>query len=342
MSNIKRIPLSEKSKIIQFLNENWGSEHPLVNNETFFNYYYLDNDMTNFYAYYEEDKIIAICGYIKSSKEENSDIWISIWCAKKGKNGIGLELMGSMKDLTGANVISCNNIRENTMPFYTFLGYHPDRLNQYYILNDSFQNFKIANIKTHPAPFINKDNSISLKLFSNIDLIKANFINNTDIFPKKDFWYIENRYFKNPYYNYLVYGIYKDSVCVALAVFRLNESEEGFVLRLVDYIGNKADFSLLNGHIQPLLKEFNAEYCDLYSFGVDALSAGFILREVNDENIIPNYLNPLLEKNIDYFFFTSNPENFTMFRADGDQDRKNLVWLILHLDIERTIIKWKF
>ncbi len=324
MSNIKRVPLAKKNEIIAFLNENWGSNHPLVNNEVFFNYYYLDGDMTNFYAYYEEDNIIAICGYIKSSKEKNSDIWISIWCAKKGKNGIGLELMGAMKDLTGANVVSCNNIRENTMNFYTFLGYHPDRLHQYYILNTDFENYKIADIKLAPSPISNKKNNTFLKPLNDINIIKSNFKNDVDAFPKKDYSYIEHRYFKNPYYNYLVYGIYKNDICVSLVVFRLNKSDEGFVLRLVDYIGNKADFSLLNGHIFPLLKEFNAEYCDLYSFGVDALSAGFSLRNIDDENIIPNYLNPLLKKNIDYFFFTSNPDNFTMFRADGDQDRINL------------------
>ncbi len=323
MNNIKRILLSEKNSIIEFLNENWGSKHPLVNNETFFNYYYVDKDMTNFYGYYQEGKIIAICGYIKCSESENSDIWISIWCAKKGKNGIGLELMGAMQNLTGASVISCNNIRENTMPFYTFLGYHPDRLNQYYILNNDIK-YKIANIKNIPNPLLNIQNNVALKLFNDTTQVKNNFINKTDIFPKKDFHYIENRYFKNPYYNYLVYGIYQDNICKALVVFRLNESDEGFVLRLVDYIGNKADFSLLNGQITPLLKQFHAEYCDCYSFGVDTISAGFTLREKDDENIIPNYLNPLLEKNIDYFFFTSNPENFTMFRADGDQDRKNL------------------
>ncbi len=323
MSNIKRISLSNKHSIIEFLNENWGSEHPLVNNETFFNYYYVDNDMTNFYGYYNEGEIIAICGYIKCSKAENSDIWISIWCAKKGKNGIGLELMGAMQNLTGASVISCNNIRENTMPFYTFLGYHPDRLNQYYILNNEIET-KIATIKTPPSPTIDIKNNVNLKLFTGINLIKDNFNNKTDIFPKKDFHYIENRYFKNPYYDYLVYGIYQDNICKALVVFRLNESDEGYVLRLVDYIGNKDNFSLLNGQITPLLKKFNAEYCDCYSFGVDTISAGFTLREKDDENIIPNYLNPLLEKNIDYFFFTSNPKNFTMFRADGDQDRKNL------------------
>ena len=31
-NNIRRVPLAEKELIVDFLNENWGSKHPLVNN----------------------------------------------------------------------------------------------------------------------------------------------------------------------------------------------------------------------------------------------------------------------------------------------------------------------
>ena len=49
-----------------------------------------------------------------------------------------------------------------------------------------------------------------------------------------------------------------------------------------------------------------------------------MLRTADDTNIIPNYLNPLLQENIDYCFFTSSTDKFMMFKADGDQDRMNL------------------
>ena len=94
-NNIRRIPLAEKQLVLDFLNEHWGSKHPLVNHEVLFNYYFLDGEMTNFYVSEDNDGVCAICGYIKCSNEENPDIWISIWCAKKGKNGQGLALMGA-------------------------------------------------------------------------------------------------------------------------------------------------------------------------------------------------------------------------------------------------------
>ena len=100
-------------------------------------------------------------------------------------------------------------------------------------------------------------------------------------------------------------------------------AQERVSLVLVDYIGHKEDFHLLNGFVDQLMEKYDCEYCDMYSWGVNGEDAGFVLR-VADENIIPNYLNTLLQKNIDYFFFTTEAENFMMFKADGDQDRKNL------------------
>lgn len=323
MSNqtIRRIPLCEKDKIVSFLNENWGSKHPLVNNDTLFNYYYTDGEYTNFYCCEDDGETASICGYIKSSQKQNSDIWISIWCAKKGKNGLGLALMGKMKELTGASVISCNNIRKNTMAFYTFLGYYPDKLNHYYRLRD-LKEYSIPVIKNKDIPQCNTAQS-ALKEFISIQQVKDNFDNFISK-PVKDYWYIEKRYFNYPHYKYNVYGVYKDEKCVALVVFRVNTNIEGSVLRLVDYIGKSEDFALLCGHIDPLLEKYNCQYCDMYSFGVLGESAGFKKRDEADENIIPNYLNPLLQENIDYYFFTSDTKDFLMFKADGDQDRMNI------------------
>ena len=324
MSNdiIKRVPLCEKEIIIDFLNEHWGTRHPLVNNEDLFRYYYVDGDMTNFYYLEDNGEIAAVCGYIKCSEDADSDIWISIWCAKKGKNGLGLALMGKMQELTGARVMSCNNIRKNTMAFYTFLGYHPDKMDHYYRLRD-LNEYKMAVVNNKNIPECSVP-STKLVRFENIEAVKEHFSNFKNSSPKKDYWYVDKRYFKYPHYKYNVYGVFKNGVCDSLVVFRVNESEEGYVLRLVDFIGKPENIADLNGHIDVLMEQFDCEFCDMYCFGVDGSKAGFVLRDENDTNIIPNYLNTLLQQNIDYYFFTSNTENFVMFKADGDQDRKNL------------------
>lgn len=321
-NEIKRLPLCEKERLVEFMNTNWGSIHPLINNNRLFEYYYVDGDWTNFYYIEDDGEIAAVCGYIKCSNSPNSDIWVSVWCAKKGKNGIGLSLMGKMQQLTGANIISCNNIRKKTMSFYTFLGYHPDSLNHYYRLNN-LSEYKIAVVNEKNIPYCTECCS-ELKEFFTINEVETNFSNFDACRPRKDLWYINRRYFNYPYYNYKVFGIFSGENCRSLVIFRINEGIEGNVLRLVDYIGNPSDFHMISGHIDKLMQQYNCEFCDCYCYGVDAACAGFTLRTPQDKNIIPNYLNPLAVENTDYYFFTSNTENFMMFKADGDQDRKNI------------------
>ncbi|MEG3030239.1 MAG: hypothetical protein RR827_07560 [Oscillospiraceae bacterium] len=320
---IKRAALWEKPKIVSFLNENWGDNHRLVNNETFFNYYYLDGENINFYYLEEEGKIAAICGYIKCSQSPHSDIWVSIWCAKKGKNGLGLALMGAMQSLTGANVMACNNIRENTLPFYNFLGYYPGKMQHYYRLND-LEKYNIAVVNNKNILPCTKADGVVLKEFRSIAELQQAFPLDSVCAPHKDYWYLNKRYFNNPYLSYIVLGLYQNNACVSLVVFRVNKGEEGNVLRLVDYVGAPHNFELLNGWVDVLLQQLCCEYCDMYSVGVNGGSAGFSLLCDGDTNILPNYLNPILQENIDYFYFTTHQQDFMMFKADGDQDRKNI------------------
>ena len=53
-------------------------------------------------------------------------------------------------------------------------------------------------------------------------------------------------------------------------------------------------------------------------------AAGFCERREGDANILPNYLQPPLFENTEYYYFTSDPGRFVLFKADGDQDRPNL------------------
>lgn len=54
------------------------------------------------------------------------------------------------------------------------------------------------------------------------------------------------------------------------------------------------------------------------------MAAGFTERVEGDGCIIPNYLTPPVHENTEYYYFTNKPENFVLFKADGDQDRPNL------------------
>ena len=99
------------------------------------------------------------------------------------------------------------------------------------------------------------------------------------------------------------------------------------VVRLVDFIGEDTVLPRLGGAIDAIVRRAGAEYIDCYNAGIPAAvwqAAGFTERVEGDGCIIPNYLTPPLRENTEYYYFTNKPENFVLFKADGDQDRPNL------------------
>ncbi len=332
--------MEDKPQIVKFMDENWGSKHPLIHCDDFFNHYYMpdfhqsqesNKNAIQFAIACEDEKIIALAGYIFTSKTPPIDIWVSIWCAVKGKNGIGLELMDKLPSLTNCRVMACNNIRPKTMPFYTFLGYTAERLPHYYRLADCAE-YKIARITQ--KNILPAFGNLELELVNDTVTLQQKYIENIEQKPHKDTWYITRRYFNYPYKKYEVYGVKSQKNAydgcekyIALLITYTAHVGNTNVLRIVDFIGESAVLSELGSAIDNLISAQKAEYADCYCYGISEeifTKAGFCARTSADENIIPNYLDPPLFENTDYYFFTSDCENFTMFKADGDQDRPNI------------------
>ena len=79
--------------------------------------------------------------------------------------------------------------------------------------------------------------------------------------------------------------------------------------------------------LDALLQRSGAEYLDCYNAGIPPQvwqAAGLRERLPGDGTVIPNYLTPPLRENTEYCYFANRPEQFVLFKADGDQDRPNL------------------
>ena len=148
--------------------------------------------------------------------------------------------------------------------------------------------------------------------------------------PRKDVWYMRRRYFHYPHFQYDVWAACENNKLLAYVVTRTVSAKEtgcAAVVRLVDFIGEDSVLPRLGAALDAILNHEGAEYMDCYNAGIPAdiwLAAGFTERVEGDGCIIPNYLTPPLHENTEYYYFTNKPENFVMFKADGDQDRPNL------------------
>lgn len=318
--------LQDKSAIVDFMNTHWGSRHPLINLPDFFCYYYqdgeTDREALNFaLCLHDSGEIAALCGFLPSS-EERDQLWVSIWCADKKAKGSGLELMNQIPKLTRAKLLSCNNIRPNTIPFYEFLGYTGAKMRHWYRLGTvPCRLAKPASLTRLPVL-----GDGVLRRFSTEAEMEAAFCPPEYAKPYKDNWYLARRFFHYPRQEYLIYGGMLDGVCRMLFCLRKVEVNGAVVLRLCDVIGRPALLPHFGEALDRLIEESHAEYLDCYCYGLpeETLSAaGFTERTELEGSVIPHYLTPPLIENVDFYLFTSDPEGFVMFRADGDQDRPN-------------------
>ena len=55
--------------------------------------------MPQFAVAEEDGRYVSAAGYILANTRRKPDIWVSVWVAAKGHNGVGLELMNALPGL---------------------------------------------------------------------------------------------------------------------------------------------------------------------------------------------------------------------------------------------------
>ncbi len=320
----------EADRVVGFVNKNFDRALPLVNIPEYFDYYYRFDGALHFALAEQGGEILAAAGYIPSNRSAEPDVWVSVLVAAAGHNGVGLSLMDALPALTGARVVSCNNIRPKTMPLYRFLGWYAGRLPHFYRLGGrgGHRLARVADPVILPA-----GGDLALREVKSAAQLRELGLPPSSRTPRKDLWYLERRYFGFPGFRYDVYAAGDGGAPAAYLVARtvdtdpLHPESNVRVLRIVDFVGEDEVLPSIGGAIDRLLHQSRAEYADCYCFGIGAetfAAAGFCERREGDGSVIPNYLTPPLRENTEYYFFTNRPDGFVMFKADGDQDRPNL------------------
>ena len=314
----------EAEKVVAFVNDHFDWKLPLVNRAEYFDFYYRSGEQLQFALAEEDGRLVAVAGYIRAANAPGADVWVSVWVAAKGHNGVGLELMAALPRLTGAGVVACNNIRPRTMAFYRFLGWHAGRVGHFYRLA-GLSEYRLARV-TDPT-VLPAGGDLALEPVESPEALAALGMPASPHTPRKDVWYMRRRYFAFPHLAYSVYAAKAGGRLLAYLVCRVVDSGQGKALRIVDFVGDVSLLPRLGGAIDRLLKASGAEYAECYCAGVEPAvlaAAGFSERKEGDGNILPNYLQPPLFENTEYYYFTSDPARFVLFKADGDQDRPNL------------------
>ena len=327
---VSRLEQKDLEEFKKFCLEAWGAPHALIHDETSFEYYYRAADGSLNFALARDDsgEILSVCGYILSNSTGNPDAWISFLVSKKGAPfGLAYRLFDFIIETTRCRTIGCNNIREKTRGLYEFRGWSVETLSHYYRLNPALNEYTLCKLATIDIPSVEHSAIEAKRITDERGLEPFEKTVLPENLPYKDRLYLERRYFNNPWFAYEAAGIFDGGEPVALVFYRQIDAEGTAVLRVVDFIGDTRALPAAGEYLDRQMRERSAEYCDWYAYGLkeaDMRRAGFALRARGGENIVPNYLEPPLCENTDFFFFTSELEGYRVFKADGDQDRPNL------------------
>ncbi len=321
--------------IMRFIYTYWSENHILALDKEFFLYEFAHENRINYFLAFHKksQELEAIVGFYQYSKEMipyQTDYSGSIWKVRDCCDipMLGVELLRRLLQAIQPRVYVGNGSNPITaVPLQKkILGDIAGKHKHYYRLSDrNTYNIAVVNhkkilpiISDIQYPFI-KYNTIS-EMYKNFNEEKFKLRK-----PYKDFWYINKRYFNHPIYSYKLLGIQKETITDTVLVCRSIEQNNSKVLRIVDILGDCEQIAYIGSALQKLLEEEEYEYIDIYERGIssDILeAAGLLERTEEDQNIIPNYFEPFVQKNVDIYYHIKYDDVY-IFKADGDQDRPN-------------------
>lgn len=331
---------SDIEEIMTYIDECWKKGHILSQSRELFEYEFCDGDDVHFLLAIDRQTgcIEGMDGFYYTSsrrKYKEFDVWGSMWSVRKDhKNlpmlGIAIanqyfKQIGFRYEIgLGVNKVTATPLHQQHFKVETGI------LQHYYMLH-KINEYQIAKI-------VSPHYSEADRHIDQYNLVRANRVTDVEhtfdfekkitTYPYKDGWYVGHRFFDHPVYTYQVYMVMKDEKeADAIIVMRDVEQNGHHVLRIVDYMGNIHVLQQVQSQLFHLMDD-TCEYIDFYCYGYDEqaiLDAGFVKREIDDENIIPSYFEPFEQRNVDYWFNSDAHDNFVICKADADQDRPNVI-----------------
>lgn len=332
---IRKASKTDISNIMEFIDRYWKKDHILAVSHAFFEYQHVWNDEVCFIVAEDPktNNLEGILGYIVYSEKKKRDIFGAIWKVRSNKYPmLGMKMQLFALKETNARTFSAVALNPTTLSMHKRWGAFLGKLNHFYILGNH-EEFHIASIKNKllRGYNINKEQYKLDKIINKEQLcLLCEREEKSQKVPIKSFEFIRHRYFNHPVYVYVIYGIFDKLGCLKSAIVsREIEINNRKILRIIDYIGETQYIENIGSALQQLLKEHQYEYLDFYEYGIEEsilYDAGFVLREEEDINIIPNYFEPFMKKNINIDFYTSEKTGrVVIFKGDGDQDRPNFM-----------------
>lgn len=332
-------------------------ENHVLRNRPLFDWFFLrneDKNEANLIVAYEEDKLISLLGYVPTrfhwGDEEVDGAWMAHWMTlKEYRSGIGALLMKKIMEMFP--IVAGQGASAMNQSIVTRLGFRfTERIPKVVCV---FSREKIEGMfgyRVLAESGSRYDGTAVPRQTTLVD--EATFRPDWRLYPSlrygtlRDHRYLQHRYVDYPFFKYCVF-VEGDPVSPAVCVVRIVDATSGIkVARILEFFfpENEAGRQrglLLAGKCLNFFRQANCDYADFYCTApayLDLLvKAGFT---VEDTGALPSLLDPVdLSRRYQNLEVYTSPQlrakypegeaEFTVTRADGDQDRPNATFRIV-------------
>ena len=334
MISIRRCESDDVHPLMDFIEQHWKQGHVLAHSKRLMDWQHATASGYNYILAWDGDVLIGALGYIPTARFDASltgtnILWLALWKMRRDYNSslIGVKLLYELSSLEPNIGIAVNGINDSVARLYGALGYATAELKQYCLVNVKAERALLKYPKGFclPKP---KHGPALLKIMSASDLEKLKLP--IDSLSHKTPAYFIERFIKHPFYEYKVYGVQQDKNISALLALRTVRHQDAAAVRIVDFSGDVTTLASCGTALQGLMESEGAEYVDFWQYGIpDSALVGSGFQRVNPDGdfICPNYFEPFDRSNarICCAFKTQRDSSLIICKADGDQDRPNIL-----------------
>lgn len=324
-----------------FIDAHFRSGHPLARHRDLFDWQYGNGDTYNMVIATDpsSDEILGVLGFVDSVRYDpalapRNCVWLALWQVHPGVRipSLGPLLLKFLQEHVRHETLAVSGIRSALVPLYRAMRFDVRVLAHHYLLNPTIREHHLAVVPEgsalpQPAP------TSDLRLHA---LTKATFVDDTrralqvERRPGKSATYFYNRYLSHPFYDYLVFEVLRGTSSVGLVAARVVAHNGRRALRIVDLLLDHGDVAGLGAPFLDLIVAAGCEYGDLLQSGLDDATlraAGFSKVTPESGVIVPNYFEPFVRQNTEIIACVRDEASarFIVCKADGDQDRPNLL-----------------
>lgn len=326
----------DRARMLEFLADHWRADHIFVQAPDVFDWQYRkpDGDYHIALAVDEIDTVLGFLGYIPTGQFDPTlgcnDIMLAVWKVREDMAlpGVGLRLLKLVEKTHRPRVIGAIGISDMVGPIYKVFKYTLGRLEHAALF--ATQGPIAQNVPATAFAMLAADTAILAPLAPRHAAAVTTIAQAPGL--TKSWTYLQNRYVDHPWYDYTLRGIFQSDVLQAVIVWRKVVANGGALLRIVDVVGPTQHLANVSTALRDTLRQAKVDYIDLMHTGVDAdvlQRAGFISRTDHPDLILPNFFAPFMASNVEiklaYRDFDTPGRSLTLFRADSDQDRPNLL-----------------